>query len=151
MSPSRALTRASWTRAGHYPGACMRRLVALTLALAAAPATPALAARTLTIRQPRAPQVTLTVPAGWHTHVARRRVTFRRGRERVRVVQCPLDREERDMTGDHAARLRHKLARGIYGERDDLAAAAAGGSCVLVTGKGALALARRLHPRLGPP
>jgi hypothetical protein len=102
--------------------------LALALSLLSAPAAHA---RTLTIRQPGAPELTFTVPQGWKATERRRTTLLTRGDQRRVLRQCPLARTERDMTGRHAA-ARHPRSTPVPG-----------GSCLF----GARGL--KLHPVLG--
>jgi hypothetical protein len=132
------------------PGAA-RCLAVAALALAALPAGAA-QARTVTIHQRPAPQATVTVPAGWTAHSTSRFLRLTRGRDRVRVRTCLLDREERDMTGRHAAGLTgRRRGLDVWGLDGFYVAAAAGGGCISAEGgRVARSVAQRLHARLGP-
>jgi hypothetical protein len=122
----------------HRRAPYLAAVAVLALALAAPPAD----ARTVTIRQAGAPQLTFTLPAGWRLREARHHAVVTRGRARFVLRQCPLWRDERDMSGRHSARSRPR--------HDAVAVPARGGSCLVVTGEGAPAFGRRLRPRLGP-
>jgi len=82
------------------------------------------------------------VPPGWRADERRRQVVLTRGRRSVVLLQCPLQRAERDMTGRHAAH--------INGQYTEETLPARGGSCVGLTGHDTRLLVRRLRPRLGP-
>jgi hypothetical protein len=131
----------------------VRRVAVLVLLVALG--VPASAqARTLTLHQPEAPETTVTVPAGWRAHEARESLRLTRGSQRAVVRVCTLDRTERDMSGRHAAAdvARHRLGGNLWGKPGAVTAPAAGGGCVVVTGRGGLrGVARRLRARLGPP
>ncbi len=73
----------------------------------------------------------------------RRVAVLSRGERRIGLFQCPLPRAERDMTGRHAVRT-------LVDDGDGVALPIRGGTCVVVTGDGARAFARRLKFRLGP-
>jgi hypothetical protein len=127
-------------------------VVVSVLCAAALPVATA-SGRIVHVHQRGTPEATLTVPAGWRAHVTSRYLRLARGRDRVAVRVCLLDREERDMTGRHAASqggVPH-VARNLWGANGAYLAPAAGGGCVVVTGRGARSVAGRLHARLGPP
>jgi hypothetical protein len=100
-------------------------------------------ADTVTIRQARAPELTLTVPAGWRVSEARHHAVAVRGDRRLVLRQCPLARGERDMTGRRAARARPNP--------EIVAVPVRGGTCLVVAGSGAPAFGRRVHAFLGRP
>ena len=100
-------------------------------------------ARTVTIHQQLAPELTVSIPDGWKVRETRRVAVLSRGERRFGLFQCPLPRSERDMTGRHAVRT-------LVDDGDGVALPVRGGTCVVVTGDGARAFARRLKFRLGP-
>jgi hypothetical protein len=100
-------------------------------------------ARTVTIHQQLAPELAVAVPAGWSIREDRRVAVDSRGDRRFGLFQCPLPRSERDMTGRDAVRT-------LVDDGDGVAVPVRGGTCVVVTGDGARAFARRLKFRLGP-
>ena len=112
------------------------RASVLAALLLAAPAE----ARTVTIQQQLAPELTITVPDGWRLREARQVAVLSRGDREIGLFQCPLPRAERDMTGRHAART---LSDG------GITLPVRGGTCLIVTGDSTRAFARRLRPRLG--
>jgi hypothetical protein len=104
----------------------------------------------VSIQQPGAPALTVTVPAGWAAREHETNLVLTRGRLRVVVRQCALLRTERDMTGRHGTRVGRELSPGIYGSSKAVAIAVRGGTCLTASGPGAAALAVKLRPRLGP-
>jgi hypothetical protein len=111
-------------------------------------------ARTLVVHQVGTPQATLTVPPGWRAEAHSRYLRVVRGRERVAVRVCPLDREERDMTGRHFTAVwgeAPRISRDLWGGRGVYLVPVAGGGCLVVSGPGARSVAPRLRARLGPP
>jgi hypothetical protein len=114
-------------------------LAALAALGLAAPAE----ARTLTIRAPGAPQLTLTVPAGWKASERRSALVLTRGDRRIVIHQCRLQRSQRDMTGRNMVPRRRV-------DGDLVGVPVPGGACLAVRGPGAPAVAARLHPELGP-
>jgi hypothetical protein len=124
-----------------------RLFVAAAVLLTAAPAE----ARELTIRGKDAPELTLTVPAGWKASERRSVLVLTRRDGRIVVRQCRLPRSQRDMTGRNTIpRDAPRRAPGVYGSADSVAVAVPGGTCLGATGRGAAAVAARLHPELGP-
>jgi hypothetical protein len=105
------------------------------------------------VHQRGTPEATLVVPGGWRAHATSRYLRLVRGGDRVAVRVCALDRGERDMTGRHAAARAGapRVARNLWGTGGAYIAPAAGGGCVVVTGRGARSIAGRLRARLGPP
>ncbi len=108
-------------------------------------------ARTFTLTLPDAPTLTFTVPAGWKARERGRFFQLTRGDRRLAGFECRLARSQRDMTGRNTIpRGARRLAPGVYGERDNAAIAVPGGGCLLLGGRGAAAVAARMHPVLGP-
>ena len=114
--------------------------VVLAMLLFAPPAE----ARTVKIHQQLAPELTVTIPDGWKVRETRRVAVVSKGDRAFGLFQCPLPRSERDMTGRHAVRTL------LDDDADGVAVPVRGGTCVIVTGDGARAFARRLKFRLGP-
>lgn len=127
-------------------------MVVSVLGAAALPVTTA-SGRVVRVHQQGKPEATLTVPAGWRARATSRSLRLAHGRNRVAVRVCLLDRQERDMTGRHAAAHAGvpRVARNLWGANGAYVAPATGGGCVVVTGHGARSIAGRLHAKLGPP
>ncbi len=108
-------------------------------------------AKTFTLTLPDAPTLTFTVPAGWKARERGRFFELTRGDRRLAGFECRLSRSQRDMTGRNMIpRDYRRLAPGVYGDRNNAAIAVPGGGCLLLGGRGAAAVAARMHPVLGP-
>ncbi|MBE2319769.1 hypothetical protein DVA67_027620 [Solirubrobacter sp. CPCC 204708] len=113
----------------HHPGPYLAALVFFGLAEAAE-------ARKVKIRQQGAPEVTLTVPAGWKVQERRTATVLTRSGRRIVLYQCPLTRH----TGVTVNMAGRRARAGYVPIR--------GGSCLGITG-GSLRFARSLRPVLG--
>jgi hypothetical protein len=115
--------------------------------VAAAPAD----ARDITFRATHGAEMTLSVPGGWRARERNSVLVLERGNRRLLLLQCGLRRSQRDMTGRNMIpRETRRLAPGVYGRRNDVAVLVPGGSCLIVSGRGAADVAARLRPVLGP-